>query len=94
MQRFQQLEQEQNSLDLDSRRCNLKFLRVREPTRDNYRANYRDNYRDNHRASANVIVDALNECSSSRTWEPGNTPIYREPTGSVPADSAVTSHGL
>ena len=46
-----------NSLDVDSRRCSLKFLGVREPTRDN------------HRANVNVIVDALNECSSSRTWE-------------------------
>ena len=73
MQRFQQLEQELNSLDVDSRRCSLKFLGVREPTRDNYRANYRanyrDNYRDNYRANVNVIADALNECSSSRTWE-------------------------
>ena len=57
MQRLEQLEQELHSLDVDSRRCNLKFLGVREPTRDNYRAN------------VNVIVDALNECSSSRTWE-------------------------
>ena len=39
-----------------SRRCNLKFLGVREPTRDNYGAN------------ADVVVDVLNECSSSRTW--------------------------
>ena len=28
-----------NSIDMVSRRCNLKFLGVREPTRDNYRAN-------------------------------------------------------
>ena len=49
VQRLEQLEQELNSLDVDSRRCNLKFLGVRKPTRDN--------------------VDALNECSSSRTWE-------------------------
>ena len=56
-QRSEQLEQELNSLDVDSRRCNLKFLEVRKPTRDNYRAN------------VNVIVDALNEFSSSRTWE-------------------------
>ena len=55
LQRLEQLEQELNSLDVDSRRCNLKFLGVKEPTRDNYRAN------------VNVIVDALNECSSSRT---------------------------
>ena len=57
VQRLEQLEQELNSLDVDSRRCNLKFLGVREPTRDNYRAN------------VNEIVDALNECHSSRTWE-------------------------
>ena len=57
VQRLEQLEQELNSLDVDSRRCNLKFLGVKEPTRDNYRAN------------VNEIVDALNECSSSRTWE-------------------------
>ncbi len=57
VQRLEQLEQELNSLDVDSRRCNLKFLGVREPTRDNYGAN------------VNVIVDSLNECSSSRTWE-------------------------
>ena len=37
-------------------RCSLKYLGVKEPTRDNYRAN------------ADVIVDVLNECSSSRTW--------------------------
>ena len=53
---MQQLEQELNSIDMISRRCNLKFLGVREPTRDNYRAN------------ADVVVDVLNECSSSRTW--------------------------
>ena len=58
VQRLERLEQKLSSLDVDSRRCNLKFLGVREPTRDNYRAN------------VNVIVDALNdECSSSRTWE-------------------------
>ena len=57
VQRLEQLQQELNSLHVDSRRCNLKFLGVREPTRDNYRAN------------VNEIVDALNECSSSRTWE-------------------------
>ena len=51
----QRLEQELNSIDMVSRRCNLKFLGVREPTRDNYRAN------------ADVVVDVLNECSSSRT---------------------------
>ena len=45
-----------NSIDMVSRRCNLKFLGVREPARDNYRAN------------ADVVVDVLNECSSSRTW--------------------------
>ena len=56
MQRLERLEQELNSIDMISCRCNLKFLRVREPTRDNYRAN------------ADVIVDVLNECSSSRTW--------------------------
>ena len=38
-----------------SRRCNLKFLGVREPTRDNYGAN------------ADVVVDVLNGCSSSPT---------------------------
>ena len=52
----QQLEQEMNSIDMVSRRCNLKFLGVREPARDNYRAN------------ADVVVDVLNECCSSRTW--------------------------
>jgi len=57
VQRLEQLEQELNSLDVDSWRCDLKFLGVKEPTRDNYRAN------------VNEIVDALNECSSSRTWE-------------------------
>ena len=57
VQRLERLEQELNSLDVDSWRCDLKFLGVREQTRDNYRAN------------VNVIVDALNECSSSRTWE-------------------------
>ena len=57
VQRLEQLEQELNSLDVDSWRCSLKFPGVREPTRDNYRAN------------VNVIVDALNECSSSRNWE-------------------------
>ena len=57
VQRLEQLEQELNSLDVDSWRCDLKFLGVREPTRDNDRAN------------VNVIVDALNECSSSRNWE-------------------------
>ena len=67
VQRLEQLEEELNSLDVDSRRCNLKFLGVREPTRDNYRDNYRANYRDNYRANVNVIVDALIECSSSRT---------------------------
>ena len=36
---MQRLEQELNSIDMISRRCNLKFLGVREPTRDNYRAN-------------------------------------------------------
>ena len=56
MQRLERLEQELNSVDMVSRRCNLKFLGVREPTRDNYRAN------------ADMIVDVLNECSSSRTW--------------------------
>ena len=53
VQRLEQLEQELNSLDVDSRRCSLKFLGVREPKR----------------ANVDVIVDALNECSSSRTWE-------------------------
>ena len=53
---LQRLEQKLNSINMVSRRCNLKFLGVREPTRDNYRAN------------ADVIVDVLNECSSSRTW--------------------------
>ena len=53
---MQKLEQELNSTDMVSRRCNLKFLGVREPARDNYRAN------------ADVVVDVLNECSSSRTW--------------------------
>ena len=38
-QRLERLEQELNSIDMISRRCNLKFLGVREPTRDNYRAN-------------------------------------------------------
>ena len=39
MHRLERLEQELNSVDMVSRRCNLKFLGVREPTRDNYRAN-------------------------------------------------------
>ena len=56
MQRLERLEQELNSIDMVSRRCNLKCLGVREPTRNNYRAN------------ADVIVDILNECSSSQTW--------------------------
>ena len=46
VQRLERLEQKLNSLDVDSRRCSLKFLGVREPTRDNYRAN------------VNVIADA------------------------------------
>ena len=56
MQRLERLEQELNSIDMVSRRCNLKFLAVRERTGDNYRAN------------ADVIVDVLNERSFSRTW--------------------------
>ena len=55
-QRLERLEQELNSIDMVSRRCNLKFLGVREPTRDNYGEN------------TDVVVDVLNECSSSRTW--------------------------
>ena len=55
MQRLGRMEEELNSIDTVSRRCSLKFLGVREPTRDNYRAN------------ADVVVDVLNECSSSRT---------------------------
>ena len=55
-QRLERLEQELNSIDMVSRRCDLKCLGVREPTRNNYRAN------------ADVIVDVLNECTSSRTW--------------------------
>ena len=55
-QRLERLEQELNSIDMISRRCNLKFLGVREPTRDKYRAN------------TDVVVDVLNECCSSRTW--------------------------
>ena len=56
MQRLERLEQELNSTDMVSRRYSLKFFGVREPTRDNYIAN------------ADVIVDVLNEWSSSRTW--------------------------
>ena len=78
MQRLGRMEEELNSIDTVSRRCSLKFLGVREPTRDNYRAN------------ADLIVDVLNECSSSRTWHHSDI----ERIGSVPADSAVTSHGL
>ena len=55
-QRLERLEQELSSIDMISRRCNLKFLGVREPTRDKYRAN------------TDVVVDVLNECCSSRTW--------------------------
>ena len=57
MQQLARLEQELNSIDMISRRCNQKFLRVKEMTRDNI-----------YRANADVIVDVLNECSLSRTW--------------------------
>ena len=54
--RLERLEQELSSIAMISSRCTLKFLGVREPTRDNYRAN------------ADVVVDVLNEYSFSRTW--------------------------
>ena len=79
MQRLERLEQELNSIDMISRRCNLKFPGVREPTRDNYRTN------------ADVVVDVLNECSCSRTWH--HSDIERAHRVGVHRH-AVTSNGL
>ena len=64
MQRLGRLEQELNSIDMVSRRCNLNFFGVREPTSDNYSTNA-DVIVDV--LNADMIVDVLNESGSSRT---------------------------
>ena len=54
--RLDRIEKELDSLERLSKHCNLKFLGVTEGLRENYRT------------SIERIVDILNECSSSRTW--------------------------
>ena len=54
--RLDSLEQELNSLEMISRRCNLKFLGVTEMVPENYKT------------TVQRIIDILNECASSRTW--------------------------
>ena len=55
--RLDRIEKELDSLERLSKHCNLKFLGVTEGLRENYRT------------SIERIVDILNECSSSRTWD-------------------------
>ena len=55
--RLDRIEKELDSLERLSKHCNLKFLGVTEGLRENYRT------------SIERIVDILNDCSSSRTWD-------------------------